>query len=543
MSDALAAARRDLRLGLAVSFLLTVGVVAGVMVVPLYDMHLFDRVLTGRSLHTLIALSLIALVGLGLYALLVAVRGALLATVAERVLDGLHGPAVTAGLRAAVGADGRVVARTLDDLQEMRRFLSGPAAAAPFDLMLSPIVLGTLFVMHAQLGWFALASASALIAIGLTIDSLCRPRLAAARARFDTATARVGAMLREPVLAEGLGLGPRLAAQWRRDHASALAALGGALSRGEGWSAVGRLVRALAQGGLITLAAILVLRGEASPGLLVGANLMLALMLNPLDQLLAHWRAVVAARLAWRRLSALAACSPPLPGDGVAPAGEGIVFRDVAFRPVGFETPVVSGVSCRIAPGEIVALGGANGAGKSTLLRLAGGVIEPTAGTIAVAGLPASVAAAAGLVGYLPQRPQILPATVAETVARFRDSPAEAIVAAARAAGLHGIVGRLPQGYATPTGQGDPQFSDGQRQRLAFARALFGDPPVLVLDEPETGLDHEGEGILIDALLAAKARGAAILLATHRARLIGLADRVWRLSAGRVEAEPTVEAA
>lgn len=543
MNDALGAALRDLRLGLGVSLLLTVGVVAGVMVVPLYDMHLFDRVLTGRSLHTLIALSLIALVGLCLYALLVGIRGALLVTVAERVVDRLHTPSVRAGLRAAVGGDGRAVVRALDDLQELRRFLSGPAATAPFDLMLSPIVLGTLFVMHAQLGWFALASACALIAIGLTIDALSRPRLAAARARFDIAIARVGTMLREPVLAEGLGLGPRIAAQWRRDHASALAALGGALFRGEGWSAVGRLVRALAQGGLIALAALLVLRGEASPGLLVGANLMLALMLNPLDQLLAHWRAVVAARLAWRRLRVLAISCPPPPSEGAAPVAEGIVFHDVSFLPVGCAEPVLAGVTCRIAPGEIVAVAGANGAGKSTLLRLAAGILEPTSGTIAVAGLPASGAAAAGLVGYVPQRPQILPATVAETVGRFRDASAEAIVAAARSAGLHEIVGRLPQGYATPTAQGDPQFSDGQRQRLALARALFGDPPVLVLDEPEAGLDHEGETVLIDALRAAKARGAAILLATHRARLIGLADRVLRLSAGRVEAEPEVEAA
>lgn len=403
MSAALAAARRDLAVALGGSLVLTVGVIAGVMVVPLYDMHLFDRVLTGRSVHSLIALSLIAAVGLALYAVLVAVRGMLLAAVAERLLARPHEPAVAVGLRRAVGGSGDAAGRAL--------------------------------------------------------------------------------------------------------------------------------------------AALLVVRGEATPALLVGANLMRALVLVPLDQLLAPRRSAVAARPAWRRLGALVPGVAAEP-DGVVPDGSGIMLRDVVFRADdGHGRAIVDGVSLAVAPGELVVLKGPNGSGKSTALRLAAGVLTSAEGAAAVSGLPADLAAARGLVGSVPRRQQFPRGTVADTIGRFHLTSAEPVVAAARAAGLQEIVGRLPRGYATWTGANDPQFSDGQRQRLALSRALFGDPPALVLDEPDAGLDHEGEQVLVSPLVAARARGAAILVVTHRRPLLSVADRVVRLAGGRLVSEEQREAA
>ncbi|WP_114377542.1 ATP-binding cassette domain-containing protein [Elioraea thermophila] len=239
---------------------------------------------------------------------------------------------------------------------------------------------------------------------------------------------------------------------------------------------------------------------------------------------------------------------PSFPGvaaepDGVVPDGSGIVLRDVVFRADdGRGRAIVDGVSLAVAPWEPVVLNGPNGSGKSTALRLAAGVLTPAEGAAAVSGLPADLAAARGLLGSVPQRQQFPPGTVADTIARFHLTSAEPVVAAARAAGLQEIVGRLPRGYATRTGANDPQFSDGQRQRLALSRALFGDPPALVLDEPDAGLDHEGEQVPVSALVAARAR-AAILVVTHRRPLLCVADRVVRLAGGRLVSEEQREAA
>jgi ATP-binding cassette subfamily C protein len=534
MTAPLARAREDIVFGLLACVALTLGVTVGVMVVPLYDMHLFDRVLTSRSLHTLVALSVICLVGMLLYAVLSAIRGVILAGVAERVLRRLHGPVIEAGMRHAVGGDGKVAARALSDLQEIRLFFSGAAAAAPLDLMLSPVLIAVLFLMHPGLGWFALAAAVALLGWAVATDALARPRMAAAQARMGAALADAGALLRDPVLAEGFGMAPAIAARWQRGQGRGLAALAAAIRRGEGIGAASRLTRMLMQGGMIAFAALLALRGEATPGVLVGANLMLALLLMPLDQVTAHWRAVAATRLAWQRLAGLLAAAPARTEAPAAPGAAGIALRDVVFVPPGGSRAVLDRVSLEVAPGEIVALLGPNAAGKSSLARIAAGVLEPTGGTAEAAGTTAAAAAESGRIGYLPQRPQLLDATVGDTIARFRPASPEEIVAAARAAGLHEVIGRLPQGYGTRIGPLDPLLSGGQKQRLALARALFGDCPVLVLDEPDAGLDHEGEAAMAVAIAAARARGAAVLVITHRRALLAVADRILRIAEGRI---------
>jgi ATP-binding cassette subfamily C protein len=181
---------------------------------------------------------------------------------------------------------------------------------------------------------------------------------------------------------------------------------------------------------------------------------------------------------------------------------------------------------------------GPNGAGKSSLARIAAGVFPPTHGVATVDGEAAVAAAAAGRVGFLPQRPQLLEGTVGENIGRFREASGDAVVEAARRAGLHAVIGRLAQGYATPIGPEDPLLSGGERQRLALARALHGAPPLLVLDEPDASLDHAGEAVLIEALEAARREGAAILAITHRRGLAAIADDVWRLDRGRLSAEP-----
>jgi ATP-binding cassette subfamily C protein len=540
VSPGAAAASRAIRLGLAVAAILTLGVNAGVLVVPLYDMHLFDSVLTSRSLDTLALLSVLCVAALAVFGALLVIRGLVLAEIGDRVARALSGPAIAAALRRAVGGDRSAAGRALADVQEIRLFFGGGAAAVPFDAASAPLILAVIFLLHPLLGWYALGAALLLLAVTMGVEALAQPRIAEAQARTEAAVGDAAALLRDPTLREALGMEPAIARRWRRRREAALAAYAAASLRGESWASAGRLVRGLLQGGMLAFAAWLVLRNEATPGVLVGTNLLFALLVAPLDKVLSQWRSVVGARLAWRRLSRLladdAAAAAAAPGPGL-PA-EGIAIVGVTFRPAADRPAVLEDVSLTVPPGTIAVVTGPNGAGKSTLARLAAGVLAPTAGEVAVAGEPALRAAEAGRIGYLPQRPQILEGTVGENIARFGSAGTETIVEAARLAGLHGVIGRLPLGYATRVGPEHPVLSGGERQRLALARALHGAPPVLVLDEPDASLDHAGEAILIEAMEVARRRGAAVLAVTHRRGLSAIADRVWRLENGRLASAP-----
>ncbi len=535
--NALAAARGALRLGLATTAALTFGVTVGVLVVPLYDMHLFDGVLTSRSLDTLTLLSVLCVIGLVLYGVVMMFRGLVLATIGDKVSATLAGPASVAGIRRAVAGDGRAAGRALADVQEIRLFFGGGAAAAPFDLLCAPVLLGVIFMLHPALGWFAVGAALLMLALALLSDAVARPALASAQGRMDGALGDAAGLLRDPVLREGLGMEPAIARRWQGRQAEALAALGFASRRGDAVAGLSRLVRGLLQGGMLGFAALLVLRNEATPGVLIGANLLLALLLAPFDQVIAHWRSVAAMRIAWRRLSALLATEPATQ-VGAAAGGRGLVLSGVTFQPAGASAPVLDDVSLAVEPGTMTVVTGPNGAGKSSLARIAAGVFSPTHGSATVDGEAAVAASAAGKVGFLPQRPQLLEGTVGENIGRFREASGEAVVEAARRAGLHAVIGRLAQGYATPIGPEDPVLSGGERQRLALARALHGAPPLLVLDEPDASLDHAGEAVLIEALEAARREGAAILAITHRRGLAAIADHVWRLDQGRLSPGP-----
>jgi PrtD family type I secretion system ABC transporter len=531
--SALAEARGALRLGLAATSVLTLGVTAGVLVVPLYDMHLFDGVLTSRSLDTLALLSVLGVVGLALYGTVMLFRGLVLATIGDRVAAAIAGPATEAAIRRAVAGDARAAGRALSDVQEIRLFFGGGAAAAPFDLVCAPLLLGVIFLLHPGLGWFALGAACVMLACALVSDAVSRPALAAAQARMDAALGDAAGLLRDPVLREGLGMEAAITRRWQGRHAGALAALDAAGRRGDVVAGLSRLARGLLQGGMLGFAALLVLRNEATPGVLIGANLLLALLLAPFDQVIAHWRSVGAMRLAWQRLAALLGADAA-PRARAAGAVRGLALAHVTFHPEGAAAPVLDDVTLTVEPGTMVVITGPNGAGKSSLARIAAGVFAPTDGTATVGAEAAVVAAAAGRIGFLPQRPQLLEGTVGENIGRFRDASGEAVVEAARRAGLHAVIGRLAEGYATPIGPEDPVLSGGERQRLALARALHRSPAVLVLDEPDASLDHAGEVVLIEALEAARRDGAAILAVTHRRGLAAIADHVWRLEQGRL---------
>jgi ATP-binding cassette subfamily C protein len=298
-----------------------------------------------------------------------------------------------------------------------------------------------------------------------------------------------------------------------------------------------KIVRMGLQSGVMAMGAVLIISRQSSPGSLMGANLLLAKVLGPFDSLVSSWRRWIEARAAWQRISTLLsemdhAAEAKLETIG----GETGLVLDA----VGFDAPVtgrklLQDISVVLQPGTATALIGPNGAGKSTFMRLLVGVLPATRGEIRLDGVPV-FSGDRGRIGYLPQGIHLLDGTISENVSRFDEAATGAVIEAARAANVHDIIGRLRQGYDTRINRTVALLSGGQRQRIALARALYGNPRLLVLDEPDASLDHEGEAALLHAIDAARAAGAVIVVATHRPTLLAHMDYTLTLRDGRIKA-------
>lgn len=535
-------ARRDLRLCLVLVGGASLFVHLGTLVVPIYDMHLFDTVLRSQNMQTLAALSVVCLAGVALYALLAWLRACVLVVAAQRLARWLTEPVLEAGLARSLSGDPRAGAEALRDLALVRATLGGPAASTPFDLAWSPVLLAVLFMLHPAFGWLALAGAGAQLTFAVLIDRASAATLRDAQEHQQRAIHDAGVLLQDRALAVGLGMEDAAARRFSRQSAQAAAAHDRAHARAERLGAGARAVRQIFQGLLIALGALLVLRHQASPGALIGANLLFAMLLSPLDQAISGWRQWMQARIAWQRLATLLEEPAPALMPGSVPANDdlpadaaaapGLVVDSVALQADG--RTILQNISVTLLPGELLLVTGPSGAGKSTLARLMAGVLAPTQGSVALHGVAVRQLDRARLVGYLPARLQLLDATVFDTIARFADAPPERVVAAAMLAGIHTAIGRLPDGYATRIGPFSPLLSGGQKQRLALARALFGPPRLIVLDEPDASLDHEGECALRQAITDVLAGGAIVIAVSHRPTLAGIASRVLVLDAGRM---------
>lgn len=531
-----AQAAGELRRGLLLVAGVSLFVQAGALVVPIYDMHLFDTVLQSASLDTLAALSLACIAGLVLFGLVMWLRAAALQLLGERLAARLSGPVLEAGLCRSLAGDPRAGAEALRDLHALRHFLGSPAATVPFDLLGTPLLLGVLFLMHPTLFWLGVAGIGLMLAVAIMVDRAGAAPLQDAHEAEARGAHEVAIALADRDLSEGVGLQDAVRRRHLAREAEAAAAADRAHRRAEAWAASGRCVRHAMQGCLIALGALLVLRHEASPAVLIGANLLFAMLLAPLDQVMQAWRQATAARLAWQRIARLLRDGAPLHAaandDGAAPeAADGLVVRDLSVQ--AGQACLLEGVSFTLAPGRMLLLRGASGAGKSTLLRALAGVTDPARGQVRLDGVPIAQVDRARLLGYLPGRVQLTEGTVLDVIGRFGAAGSEAVVAAAERAGIHARIGRLPQGYGTPIGPGTPLLSGGEKQRIGLARALCGAPRLLLLDEPDASLDQAGEAALLAALRGALAGGAIVVAATHRPGLAALADWELRLESGR----------
>ncbi|MCU0889776.1 MAG: ATP-binding cassette domain-containing protein [Rubritepida sp.] len=502
------------------------------LALPLFLMSVFDRVLSTLSVPTLgwlFAGFAVALVALAAVEML---RGAALQAAGHRLADRLSRPAFGA---AAAGA----AAQPMRDVEVLRGFAASPAAGAVLDVLWLPVFLLVLAVLSPMMALYAAAVAVLLLVLNLALARAGRAGFVAANAAMAESGAEVGAAVRGAEAVIGLGMLGTLAERWRRRQAHALALAAAAVRAVKRSEALVRVLRLAAGAGMVAVGALLVIRGEITAGAMIAGNLILARLLVPFENAAAASRQFAEALSAWRRLDAALALPPPRRDRSVLPRPAARLTADrVVFLPPGSDRPVLRGISFSVCAGEVLGVIGPSAAGKSTLLRLVLGMAAPTAGTITLDGYGTALwdrADFARHVGFLPQHLALTDGTVAETIARLERPDLAAVIAAAKGAGLHGVIAALPHGYATPLAEAGLILSGGQRQRLALARALYGDPLLVVLDEPDAALDAEGEAALMAAIAALRSRGAMVVVTSHRRGVIEAADKLLVLKHGLVD--------
>jgi PrtD family type I secretion system ABC transporter len=507
---------------------------------PLYMMQVFDRVLSSRSGDTLVMLTLITVVAIAVLALLEAIRAQMLVRVGNWLDDRL-GPTVFSGaLRAALRSDPARAAQGLRDLSTMRGFIAGPTVTPLLDAPWAPIFIIALFALHPMLGLVGLGGGVVLFGLGLINEIITKQPLRRANLAASKTHQRAEAALRNAEVIRAMGMGEGVLRLWRRDSAGTHEAQRAAGTRGGVILALSKFFRLLVQTVILGVGAWLVIHQEASAGAMFASSFLLGRALAPVENAIGTWKSLVAARLAHRRLDELVEALPD-EGKGMElprPVGELVVER-LVFVPPGGEEPTLRGVGFELAPGEVLGIIGPSAAGKSTLARLIAGTWTPTAGKVRLDGADIAVWHDSGgsqHIGYLPQDIELFAGTVRDNIARLGDANPTAVIEAAKLVGLHELIMRLPRGYNSEIGEAGLRLSGGQRQRIGLARAVFGRPRLVVLDEPNASLDHEGEEALHQAIARLKETGTTVVMIAHRPSVLGLADKLLVLRNGTVDA-------
>lgn len=509
----------------------------------LYMLLVYDSVIPSRSVPTLFGLFLMLAVVYLFQSMFEGIRGEALLGIANGVRSDLspavHHAVVERSLRARSPGESDGM-QLLRDLDQVHGYLSGPGPAALIDLPWVLVFLVVLTLLHWSLGLAALAGAAVL---GL-ITWLSSRRTSAGMERLTTATGRRGAAqiaeIRFAESAAAMGMRHRLyarAAHWDADYVEAQSLLARVVQR---YGGAGRTFRIFLQSIMLTIGALLVINGEASGGVIIASSVLTGRMLAPVDSAIATWRGLDGARAGWQRLiEALVRHRPPAPRQVALPApAQAIALRDVWVAPPGSQTPVIGGVTLTLTAGQALAIIGPSAAGKTTLIKALLGIWPPLRGEVRFDGATIDQWDAGTIgasFGYVPQAVELIDGTIGENIARFDPSAtSEGIVAAATAAGLHGAILSLPDGYETRLSTGGVELSAGQRQRVGLARALYGDPFLVVLDEANSNLDAEGDAALAAAIEGVKARGGVVVMVTHRPAALGPVTHIALLQGGRL---------
>jgi ATP-binding cassette subfamily C protein/ATP-binding cassette subfamily C protein EexD len=534
LSSAIAACRREF---------VAVGLFSGVvnllqLTVSLYMMQVFDRVLATRSLDTLVFLTVIALGAIMLLAVLEAVRG----QVMQRVAAWIEARVAPEGFERALEAQlrGRPYRmEALRDLAMCRSWLGSAGSLAVYDVPWVPIYLGAIFVLHPVMGCIALGGAVLLFGLTLLNEFTTSALLRQAGTAAMVNQRRADAISRNAEVIDSMGMASSVMQLWRSAMSEATVPQQKAADRAALLLSATKFFRLAVQLAVLGIGAYLVLHQEITSGASIAGSIIMGRALAPVEQLIGGWKGLVQTRQSLRRLTTFLAM-PRIRPPGLAmpePLGR-VTSERVSYGVQGQPIPIIKGVSFMLEPGESLAVIGPSAAGKTTLIRLLIGTLQPTTGNVRLDGVDVYTWKREDFgrhIGYLPQDVELFDGTVFQNIARMGEAEPDAVFAAAKLAGCHDMILRLPQGYDTEIGEGGQHLSGGQRQLVGLARAMFGNPKLVVLDEPNSNLDGDAEAALQRGVDTLKAQGATVVLVSHRPALVQGVDKVLLLKDGAVE--------
>ncbi len=511
------------------------------LVPPFYMLQVFDRVVTSGNTTTLAMLTLIMVFLLATMGGLEWVRSRILVRISSRIDTLIGDKLYDISHKQSLYSGGAVTnAQPLQDLNGVRMFMTGNGFFAFFDAPWLPFYLAVMFLFHPVFGWIGVFSAIVLVVLAVVNEKMTAAQFSEATKEQQSAHNLAMSNLRNSEVIESMGMLDNIRARWRERNRKALYWQSVASDSAGIYSSASKVFRLVVQSLALGAGALLVVNQQITPGLMIAGSILLGRALAPIDLLIGSWKGFVTARNQYQRLNKLLDQVPPDMERMSLPAPRGVISAEQALvgTPTS-KTPIIKGVSFTINPGETVAIIGPSAAGKSTLARGILGIWPTLGGKIRLDGAEVTSYNRDELgpyLGYLPQDIELFDGTVSENIARFGEVDAEKVVAAAQAAGVHEMILRLPQGYDTPIGQSGGVLSGGQRQRIGLARALYGDPVLVVLDEPNSNLDDQGEAALAQAIQALKERGCTTILITHRPSVLGLVDNIMVLADGQVAA-------
>ncbi|MBL0841443.1 type I secretion system permease/ATPase [Pseudomonas mediterranea] len=510
------------------------------MLVPsFYMLQVYDRAVGSASLSTLLMLTLIMLLLMSTMGGLEWVRSRIMVRVSTR-LDSLLGQRLfDASFKQALNTGGmNASGQPLSDLSALRQFLTGNGLFAFFDAPWIPIYLGVMFMFHPWYGWMGVLSALLLGALAFVNEKLTRAPLQAANRQQMTATAFISKSLRNAEVVESMGMLASLREHWSRRGHEVLILQSLASDRGATIAALSRTFRQIVQSLVLGLGAYLTITHQISPGLMIAGSILLGRALAPIDQLIGVWKGFLGARAQYARLHELLVKVAAEPERMPLPAPEGAIrVEGLSVGAPYARKPIIRGLDFQVAAGEVVGIIGPSGAGKSTLARALLGIWPSQAGSVRLDAADISQWRREELgqyIGYLPQDIELFEGTISQNISRFGPANAPAVVAAARMAGVHELVLQLPEGYDTVIGANGGGLSGGQRQRVGLARALYGEPRLVVLDEPNSNLDDAGEKMLAEALRKLKQSRATVFVITHRSGMLAHVDKLLVLNQGEL---------
>lgn len=506
---------------------------------PFYMLQVYDRVVTSRSLETLLFLTIIMVFLFGVLGVLEWVRSRILVRVSNQIDQFLSHRVYSAMFNAGVKMPNQRTAQPLSDLTSIRQFLTGNGLFAFFDAPWFPIYIGMLFLFHPAFGWFALGAGAILFGIAILNEKLTKKSLTEANGENLKAQNLASSNLRNSEVLHAMGMLPGIMGRWNKQHKSFLHKQTEASDQAGVFANLSKVLRMIFQSAILGLGAYYVVLNEMSPGMMIAGSILMGRALAPLDLLIGSWAGFNNARTARTRLEELLKAFPQEDRNMSLPQPEGQLDAVNLFvGPPNTRTPTLKGVNFKVQPGDLVGIIGPSAAGKSTLAKAILGIWPTMNGTLRIDGAEVqhyNRDEIGPYIGYLPQDIELFNGTVSENIARFGNLDPDKVVQAAKKAGVHEMILQLPDAYDTRIGVDSGALSGGQRQRIGLARALYGSPKIIVLDEPNSNLDELGEKALGDTMQILKQEQVTTFVISHRTSILKSIDKLMVLKEGQMQ--------